>query len=333
MTAPPSIELTTESGADRGLPVSPAADAVRRLRRNPIAVLSGTYILLLALIALFAPILAHNGAQSGNQASSGASVGRNGLITSWNYDDLDTNYDSLPSRPDSRHRLGTDNLGQDVLTRLIFGARISLAVAVLVVLIEALVGVTLGLFAGYGSGTRDLFLMRVTDVMFAFPDILLALLVVAVIRSGNKPLPPITSTAGLVFALGIVSWPSLSRLVRGQALALREKEYIEAAKAAGVRERTIIWKHLLPNLLSPIIVSITQDAAGVILAEATLSFLGLGVPAPFPSWGRMIDDALPYKETHPILLLAPGLLLAFTVMAFNFFGDALRDALDPRLRQ
>lgn len=322
-----------DSASVAGLPVSPAADAVRRLRRNPIAVVSGLYIVLLALLAICAPILARNGSQTGNQASSGAAVGARGLVSTWNYDDIDTSYNTLPAPPDSRHRLGTDNLGQDVLSRLIFGARVSLSVAVLVVLIEALIGVTLGLFAGYGSGIRDLLLMRVTDVMFAFPDILLALLVVAVLRSGNRPLTPLVNAAGLVFALGVVAWPGLARLVRGQALALREKEYVEAAKSAGVRERAILWRHVLPNLLSPIIVSITQDAAGVILAEATLSFLGLGVPAPFPSWGRMIDDAMPFKETQPLLLLAPSLLLALTVMAFNFFGDALRDALDPRLRQ
>jgi ABC-type dipeptide/oligopeptide/nickel transport system permease subunit len=321
-----------ESDAHIGLPVSPAADAFRRLKRNPIAVVSGLYIVLLALTALFAPILAHNGSQTGNQESTGANAGRNGLVSRWDYDDLDVTYNSLPSPPDSKHRLGTDNLGQDVLSRLIYGARISLTVAVLVVFVEALIGVTLGLFAGYGGGIRDLLLMRVTDVMFAFPDILLALLVVAVLRSGERPLTPLVNTGGLVFALGIVAWPGLARLVRGQALTLREKEYVEAAKSAGVRERNIIWKHVLPNLLSPIIVSITQDAAGVILAEATLSFLGLGVPAPFPSWGRMIDDALPFKETQPLLLLAPSVLLALTVMAFNFFGDALRDALDPRLR-
>jgi ABC-type dipeptide/oligopeptide/nickel transport system permease subunit len=305
-------------------PTSPRKDVFRRLMRNPAAVVSGIYILLLVLVALSAPLLAHNGHTGGP----------NGILSHWNFDDIDTEkYSSFPSPPDARHRLGTDPVGQDVLTRLIFGARVSLSVAVMVVVIEAIIGVALGLFAGYGSGIRDLLLMRITDVMFAFPDILLALLVVAVLRSGNKPLPPILNLAGLVFALGVVAWPGLSRLVRGQALALREKEYIEAAKASGVKDSTILWRHMLPNLLSPIIVSITQDAAGVILAEATLSFLGLGVPAPYPSWGRMIEDAIAYKETYPLLLIAPCVLLALTVMAFNFFGDALRDALDPRLRQ
>ncbi len=304
-------------------PTSPAKDVLRRLLRNPAAVLSGIYVITLVLVALTAPLLARNG----------HGTGMNGLISHWNFDDIDTHYSSLPAPPDSIHRLGTDNLGQDILCRLIYGARVSLSVAVLVVLIEAFIGVSLGLFAGYGSGIRDLLLMRITDVMFAFPDILLALLVVAVLRSGNHPLPPLLNMGGLIFALGVVAWPGLARLVRGQALALREKEYIEAARASGVKDTAIIWRHLLPNLLSPIIVSITQDAAGVILAEATLSFLGLGVPAPYPSWGRMIEDAIGFKDTYPLLLIAPCLMLALTVMAFNFLGDALRDALDPRLRQ
>lgn len=322
MTALPTTVPTTETLP--GKPISPGRDAWRRLRRNPVAVMSGLFIALLVTIALFAPLLARNGAED---------HGHNGLLTPWSFDSQDTHYDSLPAPPDALHRLGTDHLGQDVLSRLIFGTRVSLGVALSVVLIEALIGITLGLFAGYGSGRRDLLLMRATDVMFAFPDILLALLVVAILRSGNKPLPPLLSLAGLVFALGVVAWPGLARLVRGMALSLREKEYVEAARAIGVKDRTILWRHLLPNLLSPIIVSLTQDLAGVILAEATLSFLGLGVQPPYPSWGRMIEDALPYKETQPLLLFAPSLLLALTVMAFNFFGDALRDALDPRLRQ
>ena len=291
--------------------LSPGADAWSRLRRNPVAILSGLFILGLILVALCAPLLTH-----------------------YAYDFLDTkNYASVPSPPDSRHVLGTDGLGEDILSRLLYGARVSLGVALIVVVVEVLVGVPLGLTAGYYGGRTDTALMRLTDVMFAFPDILLAIMLSAIVRSGSQALPPQSSFLVLFFALGVVGWPGLARLVRGQALALREKEYIEAARAVGVKDRHIIFRHLLPNLLSPIIVQVTQDIAGVILAEATLSFLGLGVQAPFPSWGRMIEDALVYKETHPLLLLAPGLMLALTVMAFNFFGDALRDAFDPRLRE
>jgi ABC-type dipeptide/oligopeptide/nickel transport system permease subunit len=290
--------------------ISPGREAWRRLRRNPVAVICGLYILGIVLVALFANVIAP-----------------------YAYDYGDTRrYLSLPAPPDAHHMLGVDNLGQDVLSRLLYGARISLGVSVLVVLIEVLIGVPLGLIAGYYGKRTDMILSRITDVMFAFPDVLLAILLRAVLMSGRQVVSPVSSLLSLCFALGVVSWPGVTRLVRGQALALRSREFIEAARAIGVRDRDIIRKHLFPNLLSPIIVQVTQDVAGVILAEATLSFLGLGVQPPFPSWGRMIFEALSYKEAHPLLLIVPSLALALTVMAFNFFGDALRDALDPRLR-
>lgn len=291
--------------------LSPGKDALRRLRRNPMAVLSGLYILLVVFMALFAP-----------------------LVTPYAFDYEDTHrYASLPAPPDRHHLLGADSLGQDVVSRLIYGARVSLGVSLVTVLIEVLIGVPLGLAAGYFAGRVDLTLMRFTDVMFAFPDLLLAILLRAIVASGRQALPPTLNLLTLFFALGVVGWPPIARLVRGQALALRGKEFIEAARANGARDGAILWKHLLPNLLSPIIVQVTQDIAGVMLAESTLSFLGLGVQPPFPSWGRMIDEALPYKETQPLLLIVPSLALAITVMAFNFFGDALRDALDPRQRK
>jgi ABC-type dipeptide/oligopeptide/nickel transport system permease subunit len=291
--------------------ISPGREAWHRLRRNPVAVVCGLYIVGIVLAALFANVL-----------------------TSYAYDYGDTRrYASLPAPPDAYHRLGVDNLGEDVFSRLLYGARVSLGVAVLVVTIEVLIGVPLGLMAGYFGKRTDMILSRITDVMFAFPDVLLAILLRAVLMSGQQVVSPFSSLMSLCFALGVVSWPGVTRLVRGQAMALRAREFIEAARATGVRDRDIIRRHLLPNLLSPIIVQVTQDVAGVILAEATLSFLGLGVQPPYPSWGRMIYEALPYMEAHPLLLMAPSLALALTVMAFNFFGDALRDALDPRLRQ
>lgn len=308
MTAIPETPAPI-SAAPKSL--SPGAEAWRRLRRNPVAVLSGLFILVLVIVAICAPLFTH-----------------------YAYDYLDTkSYASTPSSPDSKHLLGTDKLGEDVLSRLLYGARVSLGVSLVVVIVEMVVGVTLGLVAGFYGGKTDVALMRLTDVMFAFPDILLAIMLSAIVRSGSQTLPSWSSFVVLFFALGVVGWPGLARLVRGQALALREKEYIEAARSIGVKNTHIIFRHLLPNLLSPIIVQVTQDIAGVILAEATLSFLGLGVQPPYPSWGRMIEDALAYKDTRPLLLLAPSLLLALTVMAFNFFGDALRDALDPRLRE
>lgn len=297
-----------ESRAARSL--GPSGEALQRLKRNPVAILSGGFLLLLVLAAVLAPVLAP-----------------------YDYDALDTRrYSSLPAPPDRFHPLGADSLGGDVLSRLLYGARVSLGVSAVVVLIELLIGISLGLIAGYRRGRADMLLMRLTDVMFAFPDILLAILLAAIVRSGNTAVSPTLNLLTLFFALGVVGWPGMARLVRGQALALREKEFIESARAAGIRESVILTRHLLPNLISPIIVQATQDIAGVILAESTLSFLNIGVQPPFPSWGRMILGALDYKESFPLLLLVPSAALALTVTAFNFFGDALRDAMDPRMR-
>ena len=287
---------------------SPARDSWRRLIRNRVALVCMLYIAGLVLLAVAAPLVAH-----------------------YRYDTQD--YSALLSPPGGRHPLGTDNLGEDVLSRLVYGARVSLGVALVVITIEISIGLPLGLVAGYRGGATDLVLMRVTDAMFAFPDILLAILLQAIIMSGNTALPPAFNFLTLFAALGIVAWPGMARLVRGQAMALRDREFVDAARAAGVRPGAIIWRHIAPNLMGPVIVQITQDVANVVLAEATLSFLGLGVQPPFPSWGRMINDALPYKEAHPLLLMFPSLALALTVMAFNFLGDAMRDALDPRLRE
>ncbi|CCW35099.1 ABC-type dipeptide/oligopeptide/nickel transport system, permease component [Chthonomonas calidirosea] len=290
--------------------ISPGRQALRRLLRHRVVWFCLATIFVLVLMALFAP-----------------------LIAPYRYDFEDTaRYVSVPSKPDSHHWLGTDNLGRDVLSRLIYGSRVSLGVSIVTVLIEVLIGLPLGLIAGYYGGRVDLMLMRLTDVMFAFPDLLLAILLMAILNSGTQPVSPALNVLTLFLALGIVSWPPLARLVRGQAAALRHREFVEAARAIGVPHRQIVWRHILPNLLDAILIQTTQDVAGVIIAEATLSFLGLGVQPPYPSWGRMIFDALSYKETFPLMLIAPCFLLAITVMAFNFLGDALRDALDPRQR-
>lgn len=286
--------------------LSPWGEALRRLRRNPMAVISGTIILLLIFVAVFAP-----------------------LIAPYTYDFQDRAYATLPAAADAKHRLGTDNLGQDVLSRLMYGARVSLAVGLIVQLIEVTIGIALGLLAGYKGGPWDTIVMRITDAMFAFPDLLFAILLVGILR----PEDVLKSFLTVFIALALVGWPGMARLVRGQALALREKEYVEAARAVGVSQWGIVTRHLLPNMLSPIIVAVTVDIANVILAEATLSFLGIGIQRPYPSWGRMIADARDYMRSSPTLLLYPALSLGITVLAFNFFGDALRDALDPRLRE
>lgn len=283
--------------------MAPAPGAIHRLRRNPAALGSALVIMLMVLGAVFAP-----------------------QVSTYSYDAVDRAH--VLSGPAPTHPLGTDNQGQDIWARLLYGARVSLSIGVIVEAIEILIGVTLGLLAAYKGRLWDTLLMRLTDAMFAFPDLLFAILLVGILR----PTSAFASFLTVFVALALVNWPSMARLVRGQALALREKEFVEAARAIGVPDRDILLRHLLPNVLSPILVAATVDIANVVLAEATLSFLGIGIQPPFPSWGRMISDALPYLRSAPMLLVYPSVALAMLVLAFNFLGDALRDALDPRMR-
>lgn len=284
---------------------SPAAQVRARLWHNPAAVVSAAIVLILVLLAVLAP-----------------------LVAPYRFDVQDRNARVLPAPPSALHHLGTDHLGQDTLSRLLYGAGVSLSVGLLVETIELLIGVTVGVLAAYKGGVWDTVLMRFTDAMFAFPDLLLAILLVGVFAP--------TSAAGsfltVFIALALVNWPGMARLVRGQALALRRKEYVDAARAMGVSGPSIVLRHILPNMLSPIIVAVTVDIANIILAEATLSFLGIGIQPPYPSWGRMISDGLPFLRSDPALVFWPALMLATTVLSLNFVGDALRDALDPRLR-
>lgn len=275
-----------------------------RLSRNPAAILSVGVILLMVMAAVFAP-----------------------LLTEYSYDAVDRA--NVLAGPMPGHPLGTDNQGQDIWARLLYGARVSLSIGVIVELIEILIGVTLGLLAAVKGRWWDTLLMRVTDAMFAFPDLLFAILLVGILR----PTSAFASFLTVFVALALVNWPSMARIVRGQALAIREKEFVEAARAIGVPERQIILRHILPNIVSPIVVASTVDIANVVLAEATLSFLGIGIQPPYPSWGRMISDALPYLRSAPMLLIYPATALALLVLSFNFLGDALRDALDPRMRR
>jgi len=236
--------------------------------------------------------------------------------------------DSRLLQPDGKHILGTDDLGRDILTRVLVGARISLMVAVSVECVVVLLGVTVGLIAGYRGGWIDSLLMRITDVLLAFPDVLLAILLLGTLGATSSR--PETSALLVVVSLGVTGWPPLARLVRGQVVALRQREFVDAARSIGSSHGRILLHHILPNLVSPVIVAVTVDAAGVILAEATLSYLGIGVQRPMPSWGRMINDALDFYKSEPRLVIVPATMLSLTVIALNFLGDGLRDALDPR---
>ncbi len=219
------------------------------------------------------------------------------------------------------HPLGTGDNGVDVLTQLLFGARVSLAVGVTAVLLSGTVGTLLGTAVGYAGGFADELTMRVIDVLLAFPGLLLAIFITALLGP---------SLLGLIFALCATSWVSYARLARAQARVLRERDFVTAARALGASPQRILLRHLLPNLLAPILVQATFGLPGTILAEAALSFLGLGVPAGVPSWGALVDQGTPRLLDAPHVALYPGAAIALTVLGFNLVAEALRDRLDPR---
>ena len=224
--------------------------------------------------------------------------------------------------PSLQHLFGTDHFGRDVYTRVLYGSRISLQVAVVSVVFALAVGVPLGAIAAYAGGAVDNIVMRAMDALLAFPSIMLALLLRFVLG------PSITS---VMLAIAIIRVPVLARTVRGSVLAEREKDYVTAARAVGQTGFRILFRHILPNVLGPLMVLATVFFGNAILIEAGMSFLGIGTPPPNPSWGGMLNDTRPYIELHPYLALAPGLAIFLAVLGINLFGDALRDALDPRL--
>ena len=225
--------------------------------------------------------------------------------------------------PNADHLLGTDNLGRDVLSRMIYGAQNSLKVGIFVVISAGLFGTIVGMLAGYFGGWSDELLMRVTDIFFAFPGLILAMAIAAALGQ---------SLENAMIAIAVVSWPVYARLIRGQVLSLRQREFIEAARCIGVQPWRIMFRHLLPNTLAPLLVQGTFDLGGAILTAAGLGFIGFGAQVPIPEWGRMIADARNAVTTQPWLPFFPGFAILLTVAAFNLIGDGLRDVLDPRLR-
>jgi peptide/nickel transport system permease protein len=226
--------------------------------------------------------------------------------------------------PSKEHPLGLDDLGRDVLSRIVFGARVSLRVGFSVVVLASLVGITLGAVAGYFGGAVDTVVMRITDILLAFPGILLAIALVAVLGP---------SINNVILALATIGWVGYARLVRGQVLKVREMEFVTAAKALGARSPRVIVRHVLPNVINPVIVMATLGLAGAILAEAALSVLGLGVQPPTPSWGAMLTAGRRYLVLANHLAIYPGIAIMLAVMGLNFLGDGLIDALDPKYRK
>ena len=267
-------------------------------RRSPLALAGLVLIAILALIAALAPLLAPA-------------------------DPLKQVLSTRLDPPSAAHWLGTDQLGRDILSRMIYGARISLLIGVVVVGLAASVGTFVGLVAGYAGGWLDEGLMRLTDVFFAFPALILAMAI-------SGALGP--SLTNAMIAIAAVSWPVYARLVRAQVLSLREREYVEAARSLGAPAERIVWGHILPNTLAPLLVQASFDMGGAILSAAGLSFIGFGTQPPTAEWGVMISEGRNYIATHSWLSLFPGLAILLTVAAFNLIGDGLRDALDPRLR-
>jgi peptide/nickel transport system permease protein len=282
---------------------SPFVQGVRRLRRSATALVGAAIVLALVLVALLADVLAPMSPIASDHTNTFAHP-------SWDYP------------------LGTDQLGRDMLSRLIHGARISLLVGVSSVLLALFVGVPLGLIAGYYGGRVDGLVMRVMDLILAFPIYLLAIILMVIFT----PTAGLIGTMKVTGAIAIVRIPIYARLVRGSVLSIKEKEYVEACRALGVRDPWILLRHVLPNCLAPIIVTTTLGVATAIIVEATLSFLGLGTQPPTPSWGWDLKANVAFIQANMWLSLFPGLAIFVTVLGFNLFGDGLRDALDPRLK-
>jgi peptide/nickel transport system permease protein len=275
------------------------------LRKDKVAMISLVVIVLIVLMAIFAPVF---GAITGHPPNE-------------QYRDIGLTPDGLPRGPNGTFWLGTDDLGRDILVRIAYGARVSLLVGVIATAITVVIGVVLGLAAGFLGGITDTILARLIDVVLSVPFLLVAIALVSITG------PSLTVT---VMVIGFFSWASVARIVRGQVLSLREREFVEAARSLGAGDTRIMFVDVLPNVLAPVIVYTTLLIPVVIVTQATLSFLGLGLPPPTADWGGMISSSQNYYTTAWWFILGPGIALLITTLAFNLFGDGVRDAFDPR---
>ena len=277
-----------------------ARKAVLRFFRHKLAVLGLVVLAVITVLCVFVPIF-----------------GNSNLA-------FDLNYTVINKPPTAEHLLGTDSLGRDVLMRLMLGGRVSLTVGFFAALISTLIGVTLGAVAGFFGGKTDSIIMRFTDTMMCFPFLVICMVLVSILGSGLQ---------NTMLAIALLKWTNAARITRGEILYLREKQFIEADRALGINRFKTLFAHILPNAVSPIIVNTTFTMADTIMTESSLSFLGLGVSLPTPTWGNMLRDAssMFILRTQPWLWVPPGVAIALTVLAINFIGDGLRDALDPRM--
>jgi glutathione transport system permease protein len=294
---PPAVPVAIMGGERVRTPWS---EFWRKFKDQHVALVAGVFVLLLVLVALAAPWIVPFDAE--------------------NYFD----YDALNSPPTAAHWFGVDSLGRDIFSRILMGTRISLAAGFISVAVGALIGTALGLLAGYYEGWWDRIVMRISDVLFAFPGILLAIGIVAILGNGM---------VNVIFAVAIFSIPAFARLVRGNTLSLKHLTYIEAVRSIGASDWTIITRHIFPGTISSVVVYFTMRIGTSIITAASLSFLGLGAQPPTPEWGAMLNEARADMMTSPHMAIFPSLAIFFTVLAFNLLGDGLRDALDPKLEQ
>jgi peptide/nickel transport system permease protein len=294
------LEIEEESRKQEEIYETQAAFVFKRFLRHRLAVIGGIVVIFLLVLAIFAHVLAPMDPLS-----------------------LDTSRRFIAPFADKSFILGTDEMGRDVLSRLLHGGRISLIVGIAAMIATVFTGSIIGLVSGFYGGKIDTILMRFTDTMLCFPQVFLLLVLAAFIT-------PTVVTIALI--IGLTSWMEVARIIRSQILSLKEQDFVQAAFALGASDRRIMFKELLPNSMAPVLVSATLNVANAVLMESYISFLGYGIQPPLASWGNMLTNAQAYFDLSPWLAIIPGLMITLTVMSFNFLGDGLRDALDPRLR-
>jgi peptide/nickel transport system permease protein/oligopeptide transport system permease protein len=318
-TAPEPTPARPETTAIRGR--SPAQIAWRRLRRDKVAMAGGVIVVLFALAAILAPILVKYLGHPPNDYHESL---------------INPELAGAPNAPlggiNSHYLLGVEpGTGRDVFSRILYGGQISLLIAVLATAVSVTIGIFFGIIAGYFGGWVDAVIARAMDLFLAFPLLVFAIALTGVVQNEAFGLTGNTlHISVLIFVIGFFNWPYMGRIIRGQTLSLRNREYVDAARSLGARGSYILWRELLPNLMGPILVYATLLIPQNILFEAALDFLGVGIHPPTPSWGQMLATAVPIYQADPWFMLMPGLAIGITVLAFNLFGDGLRDALDPK---